>query len=182
MSLIPSYKNKLMHNVWSDVESFKNDFNNSYAKSCISEESAEITYNLVFARFADTPISGNQESFKAKMFSVIFRFGPSWEKRLDIQKKIRGLSDEDIMRGSRTVSNSALNPSNEPSISEAENGLAEINSQVATHMKRGKLEGYAALLALIDKDVTSEYIGKFAECFIKFFIPDNDALYVDEGD
>jgi hypothetical protein len=78
------------------------------------------------------------------MFSVIFQYGPTWQKRLDIQAKIRGLTDSDILIGSKAIYNTALNPSTAPSTGSLEE-LTYINSQNTTNYKKSKLEAYAQL-------------------------------------
>lgn len=62
-----------------------------------------------------------------------------------------------------------------------------VNSDNATNqtnrtLTRGKLKGYEHLLALLDSDVTGEFISKFRVCFKQFVLPERHWIYVTEDD
>ena len=65
------------------------------------------------------------------MFSIIYQYGPTWEKRLDIQKSLRGLTEEDIRGGTRQINNHAWNPGTEPSTATLDE-LTTTNEQTST--------------------------------------------------
>lgn len=110
-------------------------------------------------------------------------YGPSWQKRLEIQQKLIDLSDDEIVKGTTAIYNSALNPGQTPSTQTLEE-LNYINSQNTTKYKKSKIEGYATLYSLIETDVTEEFIGKFKKLFITVVEPDYPLWYktVLEGD
>ena len=55
-------------------------------------------YYLLYARYGNTPIANyDQTQWKYKMFSIIFQYGPTWEKRLGIQTTLRGLQVSDLV-------------------------------------------------------------------------------------
>ena len=55
-------------------------------------------YYLLYARYGNTPIANyDQTQWKYKMFSIIFQYGPTWEKRLSIQDTLRGLQISDLV-------------------------------------------------------------------------------------
>ena len=111
----------------------------------------------------------------------MFQYGPSWEKKLEIQEKLRALSDEEIAKGSKAIYNTALNPSNAPSTQSLEE-LQYINSQNTTNYKKSKMDAYTQLWGLIDTDVTGEFINRFNVCFKQFVRPEKPLLYVTDND
>ena len=96
--MIPQYDTKLMTEVWSDASGFLTDYQNVGIPTTISNQNATTLYYLLYARYGNTPIANYDENqWKYKMFSVIFQYGPTWEKRLDIQTTLRGLQLSDLI-------------------------------------------------------------------------------------
>ncbi len=116
-----------------------------------------------------------------KIYSVIFKYGPTWEKRIEVQEKIRNLNEDEIRTGTKQIFNRADNPSTDPSTCTLEE-INYINSQNTANLKKSKLEGYEMLLNLLESDVTEEFINKFRICFKQFVMPENTVLYDSEGE
>ena len=96
--MIPQYDTKLMTEVWSDASGFLTDYQNVGMPTTISNQNAITLYYLLYARYGNTPIANYDENqWKYKMFSIIFQYGPTWEKRLDIQTTLRGLQIADLI-------------------------------------------------------------------------------------
>ena len=96
--MIPQYDTKLMTEVWSDASGFLADYQNVGIPTTISNQNATTLYYLLYAKYGNTPIANYDENqWKYKMFSVIFQYGPTWEKRLDIQTTLRGLQLSDLI-------------------------------------------------------------------------------------
>ena len=108
-------------------------------------------------------------------------YGPAWEKRLEIQEKLRNLTDDEIRIGSTAIYNTALNPSSSPTVQTLEE-LEFINSQNTSKYRKSKLEALASLYTLIATDVTEEFIGKFKKLFITIVEPNYPLYYVTEGE
>ena len=102
-------------------------------------------------------------------------------KRLEVQKKLRELSDDEILIGSKAIYNHAFNPSVAPSTQNMTE-LPYINDQNTTNFKRSKLDAYTLLLELLETDVTEEFIDKFRPCFKQFVRPEKPILFVTEVD
>ena len=268
--MIPQYDTKIFTDIWNRVSEFIYDYKHVGIPTTISDSNATTLYYLLYARYANNPIANyDEEQFKYKVFSIIFQYGPTWEKRLSIQQTLRGLQIEDIVSdgtfselfghqgakssessntgtstnigtGSTTstgtvtietdndttdVKNHAYNPSTAPA-TDAYSPLTYINEQNATKnvldgtqettndlagtsntrdegrtswsmessgndsatdsttrtMTAGKLKGYERLLALLDSDVTGEFISKFRVCFKQFVLPERTWIYVSEVD
>ena len=98
VKMIPQYDTKLMTEVWSQASEFLNDYQNIGIPTTISNQNATTLYYLLYARYGNTPIANYDENqWKYKMFSIIFQYGPTWEKRLDIQNTLRGLQISDLV-------------------------------------------------------------------------------------
>ena len=96
--MFPQYDTKLMTDVWGKASDFLTDYKNAGIPTTISDQNATTLYYLLYARYGNTPIANYDENqWKYKMFSVIFQYGPTWEKRLDIQTTLRGLQIADLI-------------------------------------------------------------------------------------
>ena len=102
--MLPQYSTELFVDIWDDVADFKSDLAASPFAGCISTsnpDNVSVVFYLLYARYGNNPIA-NQDinQWKFKIFSVIFQYGPTWEKRLDLQSKIRSLTDDELLTGS----------------------------------------------------------------------------------
>lgn len=268
--MIPQYDTKLFTDIWNRVTEFLYDYQHVGIPTTISSTNATTLYYLLYARYANNPIANyDEEQFKYKVFSIIFQYGPTWEKRLSIQQTLRGLQLEDLVSdgsfselfghqgaGNSTttnnltntriidtdttstgtvtvdtdnttedVKNHAMNPSTTPAV-DAYSPLGYINDQVANQnvldgtsettnnlagtqdttdtltntgtvgvvnsdsttdqttrtLTTGKLKAYERLLALLDSDVTGDFISKFKVCFKQFVLPERTWIYVSDAE
>lgn len=183
--MLPQYSTVLFTDVWDDVDEFKAEFAESPFAGAISAsnpDNVSTLFYLLYAKYGNNPIANRDvEQFKMKLFGVIFQYGPTWEKRLDIQAKLRALSEDDILKGSKAIYNKALNPSTAPSTGSLEE-LNYINQQDVTNYKKSKMDAYAELWVLLDNDVTGDFINKFRICFKQFVAPERPLLYVTEDE
>ena len=188
--MLPKYTTNLFTEIWEDAASFKTDYQASPLAGAIhyGETSGGVTYPdnvtilyyLLYSRYGNNPIANlDEEQWKFKIFTVIWQYGPSWQKRLDIQAQLRGLSEEDLLKGSKAIYNHAYNPNQAPSTSALEE-VEYINDQNTTNYKKSKMEAYAQLWELIDTDVTAEFLARFKGCFKTFVAPERPLLYVTE--
>ena len=136
--MLPMYSTKNFSDLYPDVTTFMADYGTKGLPKTISDQNAQILFYLLFSRYGNSPIANYDENqFKVKLQATIWQFGPTWEKRLDIQDKLRKLTDSELSTGTMTtnvstgtssgnstdtgsaIKNHALNP-------------GEINSQVTT--------------------------------------------------
>lgn len=192
----PQYNTMLFTQVWDNAEVFLADYTAAgiftepvveegktvKAGTKLSNDEITLLFYLLYSRYGNNPIAnGDINQFKFKMFTIIFQYGPSWSKRLDIQERLRALNEEDIMKGSKAIYNTAMNPSTAPSTQTLEE-LTYINSQNTTNYKKSKMEAYAQLWDLIDMDVTSDFLNKFKVCFKTFVMPERPLIYVTDDE
>ena len=180
MSNFPRFDTKLFSEIWEDKDAFLTDYNGVGIPTTISSTNATTLYYLLYARYGNNPIANmDEEQFKYKVMSIIFQYGPTWEKRLSIQQSLRGLTDSDLLQGSKAIYNHAYNPSQAPSTT-ALTELEYINDQNTTNYKKSKMEAYAQLWDLLAIDVTGEFLAKFQKCFKQFVQPERTFIYVTE--
>lgn len=181
-SLYGSYRQKRFTDVYERVEDFLADYKDCGIPTTISDNSAQTLFYLLYGSYGnDVVASSDINRFKYKLFSIIFQYAPNWEKQLEIQNKLRGLTEEDIRLGSRQIYNTAQNPSTEPS-TDTTDELQYINNQNVTKNQRGVLEGYATLLSLLRTDVTQEFLNRFRKLFLTIVQPEEPLLYITEVD
>lgn len=179
-SMTPRYSTKLFVEVYSDVDSFLNDYKTLGLPTTINDESAKTLYYLIYAQYGNTPIANlDVNQFKYKFFSVVFQYGPVWEKKLDIQNKLIALSEEELLQGAKAVYNHANNPSSAPTTQTLEE-LTYIDDQNTTNYKKSKLEAYAILLETLNDRVTETFIKKFKNLFKMFVRNEHPLLYEEE--
>ena len=97
-SMIPQYDTKLMTEIWEEAEDFVYDYKHVGIPTTISDANATTLFYLLYARYGNNPIANYDENqFKYKMFSVIFQYGPTWEKRLSVQQTLRDMQLADLV-------------------------------------------------------------------------------------
>lgn len=178
----PEYSTKTFSEVYPNVNRFKSDYSDIGIPTTISADSATTLYYLLYARYGNNPIANMDETqFKYKIFSVIFQYGPTWEKRLEIQSNLRNLTDDELMSGGKSIYNHAYNPSTAPSTSSLDE-LNFINDQNTANNRRSKLDAYTLLWDMLKLDVTEDLLNKFKTCFKQFVRPEHPTLFVTEID
>lgn len=147
------YDTNLFCDIWESSAEFLADYNNTgedytnQVPTTISQQNALMTYLLLFSRYGNNPIANyDVTQFKSKIFTIIWQYGPAWEKRLSMQEDIRNLTLQEITAGTRTdwssegeqsqsnsgsdttINNHAYNPSTAPS-TQTTNELDYIDQQ-----------------------------------------------------
>lgn len=181
-SLYGQDRTKTFSETWETAAKFIEDYNSIGIPTTIPSESATTLYYLLYARYANSHIaSSDPNRFKYNLFGLIWQYGPNWQKKLELQKKLRELNDEQIMEGARQIYNNASNPSNDPS-NFTDNELQFINNQNVTKNRRGKLEAYGLLINLLEDDVTENFLRRFKSLFKTIVMPEIPLLYETEGE
>ena len=174
---LPEYNTVLFCLVWPDADSFVTDHQNCEIKANVSDEVARIIYYLLYARYGNSPIAlFDINQFKYAVFSTVFQYAPTWQKKLEIQEKLRGLTEEELRAGGRNVVNYALHPDTEPSDASTDE-LQHISQQTSTNHKRGMADAYGNLLRFLVDDVTERFLERFRKLFLKFLSPNITAIY-----
>lgn len=178
-SLYGSFRQVKFCDIWPTYESFYDSsleikIPTNFQKS----SSLEILYYLLYSEYGNSTVaSSDTNRFKYALFRVIFMYGPSWEKRLEIQSRLRELTEDEILRGSKAIYNHSYNPSTDPSTATMEE-LTTINEQNTTNYKRSVIEGYANLDDILRNDVTGEFLRQFRKLFLTVVEPERPLRYV----
>ena len=136
--MIPMYSTKNFEDIYDSVETFMADYGTLGLPKTISDQNAQILLYLLFSRYGNSPIANYDENqFKVKLQATIWQFGPTWEKRLDIQDKLRKLTDSELSTGTTTTNvstGSSEGTSSDTGSSIKNHALnpGEINSQITT--------------------------------------------------
>ena len=179
-SLYGNYRTRKFTDIYPDVTTFTNDYNNIGIPTTITSENISTLYYLLYAKYGNSHIANSDETqFKYKLFGTVFSYGPTWEKRLDMQNELRTMSDDDLIKGSKQIVNHSYNPSTTPSTATLEE-LTTINEQNTNNYKRSKLDAYAFLWDLLATDVTTEFINKFKSLFLVIVEPQLPLWYLTE--
>lgn len=183
MSNYPRYDTKLFTEVFESFNDFlyyyKNDIDDSIKVFDDTTPDGLNTlkriYYLLYARYGNNPIANYDENqFIYKLFTVVYQYGPTWAKRLDVQSKLRALTDEQLKEGSQAIFDHLYNPTEIP----PEDNMTYINERNKTKYKKSPLEGYAILEELLRADVTNDFLAKFQRLFKQFVRPERTWIYV----
>ena len=181
-----NYRTETFQEVWQSAAEFVKDYKESEINSSaelLGQDTftdAELTmiYYLLYSRYANSShASSDIHQFKYGMFSTIFMYAPTWFKRLQIQKKMRELSEDDLREGAIQWSDLAENPGTVIPAGDLIDGL---KSQNVGRTKKSKLQAYAALAELLKTDVSNDFLSKFQRLFIRVVMPDYPLWYENE--
>lgn len=177
MTLSNSYEYGVHYSTrtFSEIFPTVNDFN-VFRQSCpISPPLSDDTYNklyyLLYAEFGNSHIASSDENrMKYSMMRIIYSYGPAWETRLELQRKIMELTDEELQYGAQAIYNSAFNPDTQTG-ADADGKpkiLDYVSQQNVTSYKKNKLDAYALKMEIIRSDVTTPFLSHFRKLFTKW--------------
>ena len=181
-----NYRTETFQEVWQSAAEFIKDYKESEINSSaelLGQDTftdAELTmiYYLLYSRYANSShASSDIHQFKYGMFSTIFMYAPTWFKRLQIQKKMREMTEDELREGAIQWSDLAENPGTVVPAGDLIDGL---KSQNVGRTKKSKLQAYAALAELLKTDVSNDFLSKFQRLFIRVVMPDYPLWYENE--
>ena len=181
-TLYGRFRQNKFSDIYPDSATFITDYSSIGIPQSITQDKAETLYYLLYANYGNSVISSSDTNrFKYKLFSIIWQSGPTWVKRLDIQDKLRNLTESEIRSGSFQIYNTSDNPSIAPG-TDAEETLEFIKQQNTSRNKKGTVEAYAALDSMLRTDVTQEFLNRFKSLFLTIVEPEDTLLYENIGD
>ena len=174
-SLYGNFRTRKFTDIYPDFATFDSNYRTSGIPDKISGANLQTLYYLLYARYGNSHIaSADENQFKYGVMSTIFMYGPAWEKRLEVQDRLRSLDESELLSGAKAVYNTAMNPSQ---LVPEEEIVDYINQQNTTRHTKGILEGYSVLIELLETDVTASFIDKFKKLFITVVEPDYPLWY-----
>lgn len=177
-SLYGNYRYRKFAEIWGSAEEFREAYKNNGIKAILRDDTITTLYYLLYSRYGNSTIaSADETQFAYKVWSTIFMYGPTWEKRLEIQAEVREMDIEKFIQGSKAIYNHSYNPSTGPSTASLDE-LTTIDDQNTTNYKRSVSEAYGALLQLLETDVTAYFLDQFKKLFLQIVAPELPLWYV----
>lgn len=175
------YETRLFSEIYESVNDFVYDYNNIGIPKIISVDNCSLLYYLMFARHGNDPIANYDENqFKMKLWTMVWQYGPMWEKKIAIQTELRALTTDQLREGAESIANHASNPNTAPNTN-AYSPLPYIDSQNAIKGKISPIDAYAKIWNMLEADATDEFLQNFDKLFKKFVKP-GTYLYVEDVD
>ena len=164
--------------VYNSADLFYSDYTSYGISTTISEANCKNLFYLLYAKYGNSHFA-NEDLVQAKLkiFTTIFKYGPTWEKKLEIQASLRALDLADLQEGAKQIVNHANNPNTAPSTT-ALTELEFIDEQHQTNYKRNKVDAYGSLWGMLATDVTEEFLNKFNKIFV--FVTNEEDRYLYE--
>ena len=177
-SVYGNYRTRKFADIWPSADAFIQDYQASAIPQKLKVADATTLYYLLYARYGNSSIANSDENqFKYKIFSTIYIGGATWAKKQEIQDKLREMTEDEILAGTKAINNHAYNPQTAPTTDTVEE-LNYINEQNTTKYKKSKLDGYALLWAILNDGVTERFLREFRYHFLVVVEPQVPLWYV----
>ena len=177
-SVYGNYRTRKFADIWPSADAFIQDYQASAIPQKLKVADATTLYYLLYARYGNSSIANSDENqFKYKIFSTIYIGGATLAKKQEIQDKLRAMTEDEILAGTKAINNHAYNPQTAPTTDTVEE-LEYINEQNTTKYKKSKLDGYALLWAILNDGVTERFLREFRYHFLVVVEPQVPLWYV----
>lgn len=177
-SVYGNYRTRKFADIWPSADAFIQDYQASAIPQKLKVADATTLYYLLYARYGNSSIANSDENqFKYKIFSTIYIGGATWAKKQEIQDKLREMTEDEILAGTKAIYNHAFNPQTAPTTDTVDE-LEFINEQNTTKYKKSKLDGYALLWAILNDGVTETFLREFRYHFLVVVEPQLPLWYV----
>lgn len=121
------YSTDKFTDIYSNVDDFLSDYNGVGIPALLQTNNVTTLYYLLYGRYGNNPIANYDiTQFKYKLFSIIWQYGPTWEKRLNIQAILRNFTEADLKAGAIRVL-------------EGEGDITSTNTGTTTNVKTGNI-------------------------------------------
>ena len=184
-----NFMTKTFADEFKSADDFLNEYKANGIPATISDDSVKTLYYLLYSRYGNSNIANADENqFKYRVWSTIYSYGPTWSKKMEIQNKFRTMSEDDLITGTRVLYNHSYATSqpifeldsqnrvvSEGTDSDVE--LPTINDQNVNKTRKGKIEAYGMLVALLEEDITTRFLDKFKDLFISIVQPYSPLYY-----
>lgn len=174
----PLYNTKTFNQIYKNAETMLSDYLASPFGSLnyVTNATVNLTFALLTAKHGNSPIKNlSEEQFKMKLFSLIMSYGPTFQKKLDLQKQLRDLTADEMLEGNKQISDAVDNPEYANFAGQELDGITRQN---VSRLKKSKIQGISDLWNMLSPDLTGEYIAQFNQLFSVFL--HNETTYVEE--
>lgn len=179
-SLYGNYRTRTYADVFPDYETFSAQWEATvFARELEDSLPIELVWTMLYARYGNSSVAASDENrFKYQLFSIMFQYGPSWRKELEIQQELRIMNFDEFRKGATNIVNNAQNPSAAPTTQTTEE-LNYINQQNVSKTTRSAADAYALILSLLKDDVSENFLRRFEKLFITVVEPERPLWYAD---
>lgn len=178
-SLYGNYRNRTYSEIFPDYATFSAQWEDTvFARELDDSLPVELVWTMLYARYGNSTVAASDENrFKYQLFSIMFQYGPTWHKELQIQQELRIMNFDEFRKGTTNIVNNAQNPSTAPS-TQTTDELPYINQQNVSKVNRSKADGYALLLSLLKDDVSETFLRRFEKLFLTIVEPERPLWYI----
>lgn len=180
-----NYITSTFSNIYPNFEAFKTDYLSLGIPPTLGEDyedTLRTLYYLLYSKYGNSTVASTDETqFKFQLFSIIFQHGANWKRKLELQKSIRELTDEELLKSSQQIVNHALNPSTEPG-TDTFSTLGYINEQTTQGYKKNKVDAYFDLYTILKDDTTEQFLNRFKKLFLAIVYPQAPLWYITENE
>ena len=176
-----TYRQVKFTDAWMSADNFVAEWSQSNIPTTITNESAKTLYYLLYARHGNDIIASSDTTrFKYCVYSTIYQYGGVWEKKTELQSKLRALTDDELQRGTTQINNRANHDGTTPQTDDLQI-IPGVDEQLAPIYKKDKMNAYSNLYELLDDTVTERFLKRFDNLFLKCVSPELPLLYGDES-
>lgn len=169
--VLPRCATKTFADIFPNYNTFDELFDDTAFAGSITDANLEVLYYLLYAKYGNNNITNLDETqWVYKVFSTIYKYGPTWQKKIQLQADLRGLTSSQLEQGAQAIYNHAYNPESSPAAI-SPNILTYINEQNTTNQFKSPTEAIKQLYILLETDVTEEFLLEFKPLFKKFISP-----------
>lgn len=179
-----NFRTRTFSEIFSDADDFNAYLTNidSNSNDVIADIQPKYKYIwlLLAARYANSHIASiNEDQFKLKVWLIVHQYAPNFIKKLDLQVKIREMSDEDLMSTGLSVMNHANNPS---AVTDTPDTLVNtVDDQNTSTGKRDKSSAYMLQYDNLDDSLIDKFLDRFKRLFLTVVEPDYPLWYEDNN-
>lgn len=181
--MAPETNEPTFSDVFNDADSFYEFCSESeILDDIITEEFLKKLWYMLYAYYGNAAIASMDENrWKAKLVVTIEEYAPTYIKKAEIQRALRGLELDDLREGYKSIFNRAINPSAEPTTDNT-NELPYINEQNVNKTKKNKADAYLTLWDALKSNILEDFIKKFSKLFSKIASTGNIIVFETEED
>lgn len=180
-SLYGNYRQLKFTDVFEDKDTFIGFLSTCGLQPSVTTENLTTLYYLLYARYGNSVVASSDiNQFQYKVAAIIFNEGHVWQKKLEIQRTLSEMTIEEAQVSGKGISSHAYNPGEQYDL-DSEGILQTINDQNVNTQKVSPVVA-AQLLYQSVEDVTTSFINKFADLFLKFVAPEQPLWYVTDDD
>lgn len=170
-------RTRIFSEIFPRVEDFVEAYQNCGIPTTITDDNVKTLYYLLLGKYGNSHIASSDENtFKLRLFTIVFSSGLVWSQKLQIQQRLAQLSDEELFTTVQTIYNRAQNPNEETT---PDTILDYISSQDVNKQVNGKLGGLMQYYESF-KNCTDTFISKFKSLFMVILAPESPLLYTTE--